>query len=83
MNGSLLSSFFVIAIVAVGGGLTLSLVQVVVHAIRDTVRIRHQEVSRREIAAYIAEGAMSPTEGERLMNAGASVSDRRRENRHG
>ena len=29
-----------------------------------------QERTRREIAAYIAEGSMSPEQGERLMNAG-------------
>ena len=29
-----------------------------------------KERTRREIAAYIAEGSMSPEQGERLMNAG-------------
>lgn len=29
-----------------------------------------RERTRREIAAYIAEGSMSPEQGERLMNAG-------------
>lgn len=29
------------------------------------------ERSRREIAAYIAEGSMTPEQGERLMQAGA------------
>lgn len=29
-----------------------------------------RERSRREIAAYIAEGSMTPEQGERIMNAG-------------
>lgn len=32
-----------------------------------------RERSRREIAAYIAEGSMTPEQGERLMKAGADA----------
>lgn len=31
---------------------------------------REREQSRREIAAYVAEGSMSPADGERLIAAG-------------
>jgi len=34
------------------------------------LQTRSREASRREIAAYIAEGSMTPAEGERLMIAG-------------
>lgn len=34
------------------------------------VRSTAREKTRREIAAYIAEGSMSPEQGERLMKAG-------------
>ena len=37
--------------------------------IRGVVKTNQREKSRREIAAYIAEGAMTPEQGERLMRA--------------
>lgn len=72
MGSNFLSALSIIGIVAVAGSLLIALIQVFASLIRDTVRTRHQELSRREIAAYIAEGAMTPDEGERLMNAGGS-----------
>lgn len=39
--------------------------------ISTIVRSTARERTRREIAAYIAEGSMSPEQGERLMRAGA------------
>lgn len=33
-------------------------------------RTNEQEKTRREVAAYVAEGSMTPEEGERLLNAG-------------
>ena len=59
-----------IAIVAVVGGIGIAIVSVVTSAIRASAERRQMEQSRREIAAYIAEGSMSPDEGERLLNAG-------------
>lgn len=38
--------------------------------LRNIVRTLARERSRREIAAYIAEGSMTPEQGERLMAAG-------------
>lgn len=37
-----------------------------------TVRTITRERTRREIAAYIAEGTMTPEQGERLLKAGES-----------
>lgn len=39
---------------------------------REIVKTRMREKTRREIAAYIAEGSMTPEQGERLMAAGRS-----------
>ncbi|MEM8835535.1 MAG: hypothetical protein AAGD00_06925 [Planctomycetota bacterium] len=39
-------------------------------AIKAAFSTNARERSRREIAAYIAEGSMTPEQGERLMNAG-------------
>lgn len=38
--------------------------------IGSVIRSQAREKSRREIAAYIAEGSMTPEQGERLMKAG-------------
>jgi hypothetical protein len=37
---------------------------------RKMFQTYQREKSRREIAAYIAEGAMTPEQGERLMQSG-------------
>lgn len=49
--------------------LIIVVVAVVVSAIKDVLRTKAREASRREIAAYIAEGSMTPEQGERLMVA--------------
>jgi hypothetical protein len=40
-----------------------------IKTIGATIRSVSRERTRREIAAYIAEGSMSPEQGERLMKA--------------
>lgn len=41
-----------------------------IKTIGSVLRSNGREKTRREIAAYIAEGSMSPEQGERLMKAG-------------
>ena len=50
-------------------------VAIVAGTIKETVKARAKEQSRREIAAYIAEGSMTPEQGERLMRSGRNASD--------
>ncbi len=45
---------------------------VLIKTVGSTVRSVSRERTRREIAAFIAEGSMSPEQGERLMKSGAS-----------
>ena len=40
-----------------------------IRAVTSIVSTQARERSRREIAAYIAEGSLSPEQGERLMKA--------------
>jgi hypothetical protein len=47
--------------------LSIGVFAVVGGIIGDVAKKRQFERSRREIAAYIAEGSMSPEEGERLL----------------
>lgn len=49
---------------------TIVVVAIVSGCIKSVVKSTSRERSRREIAAYIAEGSMSPEQGERLMKAG-------------
>lgn len=57
---------------ALGGAFLVAIFAIVAGTISSIFRSRAREQSRREIAAYIAEGSISPAEGERLMKAGNS-----------
>lgn len=59
-----------IALVGVVGGISLVIIYTVTQAITRSMRTRQREQSRREIAAYVAEGSMTAEEGERLIAAG-------------
>lgn len=48
----------------------IAIVAIITGAIKDVLRTSKREASRREIAAYIAEGSMTPEQGERLMRSG-------------
>lgn len=60
----------VIPIIAIGGGVTIALVSIVVNGITGVAKSGAREKSRREIAAYVAEGSITPDEAERLLKAG-------------
>lgn len=60
---------FLAMILLFGGGIVIAVVAIVFRSITAMVRSKETERSRREIAAYIAEGSMSPEEGERLLRA--------------
>jgi hypothetical protein len=51
----------------VGG--TIAIVAILSGVIGGTVKSVARERTRREIAAYIAEGSMTPEQGEKLMKA--------------
>jgi hypothetical protein len=61
----------IIPIVAIVGGLSVAVVAIVGKMIGGIHRTRQREESRREIAAYIAEGSMTPEDGMELLQAGA------------
>lgn len=52
----------------VGGG--IAALAILCGAVKNIVSSVARERTRREIAAYIAEGAMTPEQGEKLMAAG-------------
>lgn len=62
--------------IAVMGGLTLGLVAILGSIVTRIVTVRSREATKREIAAYIAEGSMTPQDGERLIRAERPVWER-------
>lgn len=52
----------------VGGA--VAIVGIILGTVTSMVKATARERTRREIAAYIAEGSMTPEQGERLMAAG-------------
>ena len=51
-------------------GCIIAVTSIVCGAACSIIKTRSKERSRSEIAAYIAEGSMTPEDGERLMKAG-------------
>lgn len=54
---------------------TVGVVAIVWNSASSMVRSTARERTRRDIAAYIAEGAMSPEQGEQLLKAGEKKSN--------
>lgn len=53
----------------IGGGIVSV---VFIRSVAGVIKSVAKERTRREIAAFIAEGSMTPEQGERLMKAGAN-----------
>ena len=58
-----------IPFVIFGVGGIVAVVAIVFGAIKRISMNREREISRREIAAYVAEGSMSPDDGAKLLSA--------------
>jgi hypothetical protein len=59
-----------IPLIIFGTGTVIAVIAILTCSVRKMVVSSNVERSRREIAAYIAEGSMTPEEGERLLSAG-------------
>lgn len=60
---------FVIIIAAISFGGLIVLVAIVSDAMRKASQVKHVEETKRELAAYVAEGSMTADEAHRLMTA--------------
>ena len=60
----------VIGFIAVAGAFAVPIIAIIGAVIKSSVKARAREESRREIAAYVAEGSMSADDGAKLMDAG-------------
>ena len=59
----------VIGLVAVGGGLCVGAIGIIAGTVSSVSNRKQREESRREIAAYVAEGSMSPDDAATLLSA--------------
>jgi uncharacterized membrane protein len=64
-----------IPLVAVTLGLLAGIVGIIAGALRRVSETKAREESRREIAAYVAEGTISPDDAVRLLAAGKKPGD--------
>lgn len=60
----------ILKLITLGIGAVIAVTWIIASSIRAAVVGRAKEASRREIAAYIAEGSMTPEQGEKLLKAG-------------
>lgn len=58
-----------------GGGIMIAVIAILSGAVRRTIVGRQRELTRRELAAYVAEGSMSADDAERLLTAGGDPAD--------
>jgi hypothetical protein len=59
-------------LLAIIGGLILIVIVTVVNALKSVAKTRHREQTRREVAAYVAEGSMSADDAEKILKAGTN-----------
>jgi hypothetical protein len=64
-----------IAIVAIGLGCLTGMIGIIGGTICSVVRSRAREQTKREIAAYVAEGSLDPDKAVAMLNAGRTKWD--------
>jgi hypothetical protein len=69
-----LESGAVVAMLAVGGFLLIVIISILASAFTKNTKTREFEQSRREIAAYVAEGSISPDDAAKMLSAGQKPS---------
>jgi hypothetical protein len=63
----------IVPIIAIGGSMTLAFAGIIAGTVRRIVLGRSVEQSRREIAAYVAEGSVSPDDAVKILAAGKGL----------
>jgi len=62
-----------LGLVAITGGLVIAVVAIAGGIVFSIMKSRDRQRTAREVAAYVAEGSMSPQEGEALLRASEDV----------
>jgi len=64
-----------IAVVAVAGSMLIVIVSIIFSSVRSMVVGREREQTKRELAAYVAEGSLDPDKAIAMINAGKTSSE--------
>lgn len=64
-----------IQLVAIIGGLSLGAIGMIGGMVSRVMRKREEEQTRREVAAYVAEGSMTADDAEKILRAGRKNRD--------
>ncbi|MEZ6232939.1 MAG: hypothetical protein R3B68_02005 [Phycisphaerales bacterium] len=59
----------VIPIVAIACGCGVAVVSIIMGTLTNASKANQREKTKRELAAYVAEGSMTPEEAERILKA--------------
>lgn len=59
----------VIPVIAIGGAFVVGTIGIVFGTIKSVMETRSREATKRELAAYVAEGSMAPEDAERIVKA--------------
>jgi hypothetical protein len=59
-----------IALIGITAGATIVLVWIIAATLDSVLKSKHREETRREIAAYVAEGSIAPSDAAAILNAG-------------
>lgn len=65
-----------VLMVLFGGGILVAIVAIITEAVRKTAQTKAREESRREIAAYVAEGSITADDAAKLLASGGSIADK-------
>ena len=65
----------IIPLLAIGGGLLVGVLAIVCGTTKAMVVARAREVTKREIAAYVAEGSLDPDKALAILEAGSPKGD--------
>jgi hypothetical protein len=65
----------IVSILALGGGILIAVTAIIFVNVRAMVVSRNQETTKREIAAYVADGTMPADQAVRLIEAGPKGDD--------
>lgn len=66
----------VVKFIILGGGMIVAITAILGGYISGTMRASARERTRREIAAYVAEGSISPEQGERMMRIAGTENEK-------
>ncbi len=66
----LIEGDLIIAFVAIAGGITVAITAIVFTCVKEMIVQNSREHTRREIAAYVAEGSIDPDKAIAMLSAG-------------